>query len=325
MSKGRIISAIILFAVLGVFGGVYQFYFKEKLEVYKRDQEFKEKLEAKLKELENTFSRCKPDVLIREWRTQVQPWRDAVEERAQYFNLGGWGQHELPPEEGGITKFWYDTESKRVLKEFYKEVGEKMGGYNRFPADIRQNLGIADVDAHWAGKDVTKADVNTELRKLSFGVSLCEMLLEAKIYRLNNFVPWEPHQKKEHSRSLNLRTFGINFDITAKNLVKLLDDKLRAADRYFNIDAIKITYPYIAYPQEPVLNVRMLLTQAAYIPPKGPGGAVAAPGAPISAQDSFLRQGLGRPPSRRPRPEQEELGFFGRAWKWFKRTVLYTN
>jgi len=330
MTTGRTVSALILVAVLGAFGAVYQFYFREKLETYKQDRLFKDELEKTYQALETDFSGYKPDVLIRAWKGVVQPWNDAIADRAKYFNCGDWYEHESAPEEGPILKFWYDDESNKMIWDFYQKVLTAMGTYNRVPADIRAMLGVPYV-SEWAGINVTKQDVRLALDRLSFGLSACELLLDAKATRIDNVVLWPHRQDQKSGKLLKLHTVGLAFSMTLKDLVAFIDS-LRTQDRYFNIDAMSISYRYIAYPVEPQPDIQMLLTQGEFAPPKERPGGVRSlqPSAPGgggggSARELFAR-GFGRNrPEREDRMAQKPPGPFGRAWKWFKRHVLYTN
>ena len=141
---------------------------------------------------------------------------------------------------------------------------------------------------------------------------------------------------KAHGDLLVLRSTGAFVEMTMKNLVKFIEDDLRTADRYFTVDALRISYPYIAYDVKPQLQVRMLITQAIY-KTRSPGGrpatgAPAADGAPgigagldgVTQAQQLFRSMKGRGGSSRRAPA-EEPGVVGKAWKWFKRTVLYTN
>ena len=101
MKQARIIYALLLCVVLGVFFGVYQFYFKEKLAAYARDAAQCASLEKRLKDLEDYFDRHKPDEIVRNWRSQVVPWTEAIVDRTKFFTYGDWYKHEMPPKEGG--------------------------------------------------------------------------------------------------------------------------------------------------------------------------------------------------------------------------------
>lgn len=335
MTKGRIIYAVTLLAVLSAFGAVYQFYLKEKLEAYHQDELLKKALEDTYSSLAQTFSNTSPEKLVQIWKFQSQPWNDALEERSKYFTAGDWFDHESPPKEGVILKVWYEETSNKMIWKLYEKVGEKMAGrYDLFPGDIRGTLGVPSI-SDWAGQNVTEDIVNAALGRLSYGIKVCDMLLAAKASSIRDIVIWPERVDREgYSDLLRLQTLGLSFTMTSKDLVNFLEENLRLADRYFNVDALRISYDYIAYPNEPHLNVEMLLTQAMFNPrsaaPPGGGAPVAAPGMPpMGPQELWARQNMQgmRPRSRRYGDEgpPPEPGFFGKAWKLFKRYVLYSN
>lgn len=325
MNKGRIIYAAILLAVFGVFGGVYKFYFEAKLKAYSQDDQLKNKLEGVLEDLETTFSNTDPDLLTREWRTQIVPWGDAIADRASFFTMGNWFDHEMPPKEVGILKFWYDQECRKMLRALYEKVGEKMGRYDLFPQNIMGDLEIPTVD-DWATIDVTEQEVNRQLARLSFGISACQLLLEAKASSISEVVLWPTIPRAaQYGKLLNLQTVGMSFTITAKNLVSFFDEKLRLSDRYFSVNAMRIKYPYIAVNREPELEVELLVTQASFAKPdQEGGGAAAGPGQKPNLENEYTQRVVPRAP-RAPQAPPPEPGFFGKAWKLFKRYVLVMN
>ncbi len=336
MTKVRIIYAAVLFAVLGAYAAVYQFYFREKLASYRRDEELKQMLDRTYEELRQAFAGVDPDMLTREWRAQIQPWTDAVTERGRYFNFAGWFVHERPPQEGPILKFWYDEQSNKMILALYQKVVERMGRYDLFPPDIRAELGVPTVD-DWAGIDVNEALVSEALSRLAFGIRVCEMMLDAKATRISRVAIWPQRIEDELLRK---QTVGLAFSMGARDLVRFIDEQLRTADRYFTIDGLRITYPYIAYNVDPQLNVEMLLTMARYEPrqaPAAPEQLAAAQGAPgVPGMIGVAPPGMMQPRAsqvfddqgmreRRRAQQYQEPGFFGKMWKWFKRYVLYTN
>ncbi len=331
MNKARIIYALALCTVLGIFFGVYQFYFKEKLAAYQRDAVLCQKLEERLKDLEEFFQKSDPDTIVREWRSQVVPWTEAIIDRAKFFTFGDWYEHEKPPKEGGgILKFWYDEQANKLVYDLYQKVGERMGRYDLFPPDIRQAMGAPTLD-DLASTDVNEEDVNLWLGRLVFGIKACEMLLEAKASSISQVSLWSMRRDDE---LMLMQTVGCSFTMTMRDLVKLLEDNLSCAERYFNVNAIRITYPYIGYNIEPQLNVEMVLTQEAFkqvrlnalaegnIP--GVGGPGQGPTAAPGARDAYRTSGMDRSRGAGQTPAAEP-GFFGKAWKLFKRYILYTN
>ena len=325
--KAQVVGIIILAAIGGAFYGTWHFFFQELFEGYKQDSALKNSLENTLKQMEDNFSGYKPELLIDEWQGMVQPWRSAREDRAKFFNFGGWYDIDIKQDDDRILKFWYTEESNAMLMELYKKVYEKMGGYDRFPYDLRGMLNVAK-EEDWTGQNVTQEQIDLALRTLQFGINLSEYLLKAEISSLSNVVLWPRRFPEAHQKMLGLQTVGLRFTMTARDLVRFLE-ALRQETRYFSVDAIRVIYPYISYAGEPQLDVRLLLTQANYRAPQDEGtpgtpGVGAAPGATFGAGGAPMVI-----PPREIDPErmrrQQEPGPLGRFWRWFKRTVLYMN
>lgn len=334
MSKGTIISVLILALALGAFGAVYKLYFQPKLEAYKLDEQLEASLQIAYDELVQSFDGRDPELLVRAWREEIQPWRDAFAQRTTFFNWGGWGTHEPIPQEGPILRFWYEEQTNKVLMALYEKVGETLGNYALFPNDIRVDLGVLTADNLHG--DATEQDIMQELIKLSYGVSMCELLLDAKATSIQHVYLWPVRQDPAHNEMIRLRTMGLAFTISARDLVSFIEEQFRLANRFFNIDGIRITYPYIAYNTEPQLQVEMLVTQGNFVKrasgtPAAPTQVAAAPRAPgAAAADVYAASGIPDAPegfgSRRAQQEEvKEPGVFGRAWKWFKRHYLYMN
>lgn len=310
--KEQIIGVIVLVAVFGAMGAAWQFHFKEIFDGYKQDDKLRETLESTYDQLAETFQGYKPELLINEWQNYVQPWRNAREERAGYFNLGDWFDVEFTPDENRMLKFWYTEESEKMLRDLYTKVYEKMGGYDRFPQDMRSILKVQTVE-DWGGKDITPFEIELNLNYLSFGQSLTEFLLDSRMTSVSALSIWPRRVPGLYAGLLEFQTVGVQCTITAKDLVNMLD-KLRQEPRYFSVEAMKISYAYIAYNVEPQLNVSMLISQARYITPKDETETPMA-SRPVAARDAA---------GARVSTTAEE-GMFSKAWRWFKRTVLVMN
>ncbi|MCK5862200.1 MAG: hypothetical protein KAH38_06935 [Candidatus Hydrogenedentes bacterium] len=311
--KGQIIIFGVVVVVLSTLGAVWQFYYKDIFEGYKTDDSLRETLEKKHSQLAETFSGYKPELLIKEWQNKMQPWRDAREERSSYFNLGDWYDIDVTPDETRMLKFWYTEESNKMFMGLYRVVYEKMGNYECFPQNMRDVLHVQQ-ESDWVGRDVTMREVQVNLKAWAFGTALTKFLLDSKVTHVRAISIWPRRIPKAYAELLGLQTVGLRFSITARDLIKMLDD-LRTESRYFAVDGIKITYPYIAYQTEPQLNVAMLLTQAKY---RKPADVV---------EQSVSTAGRSRS-ARAARPKTgraNEPGILGRSWIWFKRTVLYMN
>ncbi|MGC8737096.1 MAG: hypothetical protein ACP5UA_00455 [Candidatus Hydrogenedens sp.] len=319
ISRGTLIYITVLLLSFLLFTGVYYFFLQKQLTAYKKDEDLKKAYENALKDLEQTFSRTDPEVLIREWRAQVIPWEDALKKRSSFFNLSNWTDHEVPPKEGVILKFWYEEQAQKMVKQLYEKVGEKMGRYDLFPQDIRKSLGVLSLD-EISRTDVTEELVNRQLAKLAFGIKMCEYLLDSKMVSIDDIVFWPPiSQHPDFEKLLSFFVFGVRCNMTMKDFVNFVEQKLRLADRYFHINALRIQYPYIAYNVEPLLQIEMVISQANYKPPQEVS---------IDIQLQYQTQ-MGAGGQRRQSVNKdtsaEQAGFFAKAWKWFKRYILYTN
>ncbi|MBI2424770.1 MAG: hypothetical protein HYV27_18210 [Candidatus Hydrogenedentes bacterium] len=337
MTRGRIISALMLVVVASTFGGVYQFYFKQKLEEYAQNAKFKSDLEIALKDLEETFMKAKPEEVIQLWRGNRQPWLDSVERRTKYFENEAWYEHEVYPNDGSILRFWYDDASTKMVTEFNTKARAKLG-YN-FPEDLRINLNIPYVDQLAPADASSEQALYQHLRRLSFGISACELLLDHNVSNIQNLSLWRKRKVPATQNLMELQTFGVSFAMKMSDLIALLEE-IRLADNYFTVDAIDISYPYIGYPNEPQLSVQMLVSVADFLDPVAPGAggapaaggggratAMAQAGGDVSVEQMF-KQTLETRSKRRAEAEggaQAEPGFFGKAWKLFKRYVLYMN
>lgn len=315
--KAQIIGFLLLLAVFGVMFAVWQFHFKEIFDGYKEDDRMRDALEGTLTQLQENFQGYKPELLIEQWQNQIQPWRDAREERARYFNFGDWYDIDLVPPEARMLKFWYTEETNKKLYDLYVKIYERMGGYDRFPNDLRAKFNVAK-EEDWSGRDVTWPEIEQNLRQLNFGINLASLLMESNVTLVRDIVIWPRRVPEGYDDMLGLQTVGLHLSIPAKDLVKFFDN-LSQEPRYFTVDGISLSYPYIGYQVEPQIEVQMLLTQANYRKPadeKEPD-LTADGGIPQS------QQMMNRDADERPRRQEVSQGVFAKAWRWFKRVVLY--
>ncbi|MFM1918465.1 MAG: hypothetical protein RLZZ303_99 [Candidatus Hydrogenedentota bacterium] len=319
MRRNQIIFGSVLVLVLAAFGGVYQFYFKEKLAQYNRDKQFRKDLETSAEELSTFFSGVKPDTVISRWRNQVQPWADALNDRAEFFNDGQWFDHEEPPAQGRILRLWYGEEQTRMLDELYKSIYEKAPGLYAFPEDILRSLEIKTENELAQEREITPQILKRELAKLSFADSLINLLLDEKILALRDIKLWPRRQDNNHKKQLVLLTVGFEVDMYMRHLVHFLE-VLRRQRRYFHIDAIHVSNRRIAEQFDPPLNVRVIMTQARFSGTGADGGQAGGAG---SARSMFeITTPRTAPP---PPPPAAEPTMLQKAWKLFKRYVLFTN
>jgi hypothetical protein len=175
---------------------------------------------------------------------------------------------------------------------------------------------------------VDEEEVENMLRRLAFGCHITRMLIEADAAAIANVQIWPP--RKEYGGLIEMRTTGLEFWMSADDLVRFISD-LRRADRYFDINALSIQNRDLTNPEEPPLHVRMLLTQGRYLEPgqRGGGGGGGAGGGmgggPMMGGgfgggdsqffSSFFGGGMGGSQQQRKPPSAMER--FGR---WVKKT-----
>lgn len=317
MRRNQIIFGTVLLLVLSAFGGVYQFYFKEKLAQYARDAAFRKELEGAAADISTFFSGTDPEVVISRWRNEVQPWAELLEQRAKYFEDGGWYKHETPPETGRILRVWYGEEIERMQTELYAKINEKAPNIYPFPTDFLKTIEVR-TDAEMSKEvDVTPKMVNQELAKFAFATNVIDFLLDEKVVGINDFVIWPKRQDRNHKGQLTLQTVGIDMQLYMRHVVHLLEN-LRRQRRYFHVDAIYLRNPYITLQDEPIMQVKLLITQASF------SGSLQAQGAAVGgdAKQLFgMTQNLAanKPAAAPPEPEP---GFFGKIWRFIKRDLL---
>jgi hypothetical protein len=348
MTRGRIINALVFLVVLGVALGVYLFYFKDKLKDYKDDLTFQQSLEQLADSLEEDFDNTRPEVIIGAWKNQVIPFTDDINSRAKYFGKAGWSDHEKYAKGEGIIKFWYSKKSEKMITDFYQQtVPAKLGGdavrIGRFPMPgvLMNMLGITNVE-QWSGMNVNEKTVHDELARLSYGLSACELIMDAKPTAIYNLAVGGVYTKQAPGKLLKFRSLGYSMTMNMKSLVDFIES-LRMSDIYYSVDALSIKYANIAVAVEPQMNVQILITRATYEEPKAGvgtgGGAGGAPGSAANVyQGSFgggrMGPGMGRmgPGMGRMGPGMggggtpaQQPGAFKKAWKWFNRVFLARN
>lgn len=339
MTKDRVIYAAVLLAVFGACFAVYQFYFKAKLEKYAEDKQLLENLKRSYTDLNGTFKDEDPDTVIAQYASVVEAWKDAIDSRVTYFNDADWREHEKPPEDVFILQFWYGEQTRDMTVALWEKAQAKFGAqvYQRFPPDVQTMLGVAYAE-QWQGYNITKDLVTEQLDRLSYGISAFELLLNHNAQMIRQVSIYDPVPSGFIGADVEYARVGLSFLIEVKDFVGLIE-ALRAEERYFSIEGMKVAHSYLAARYEPQLEVEMFLLRAK---PKESfltgastlvesGGGLQSPAsnglaAPGTAQGAFNN----RFSSNRSEDDEDlkrlpEPTGFAKAWKWFKRTVLFTN
>ncbi|MBX3177297.1 MAG: hypothetical protein KF886_08055 [Candidatus Hydrogenedentes bacterium] len=335
MNRDRIIYFVVLLSVFAACFAVYQFYFKAKLEKYAQDKQLLENLNSTYSSLSGAFRGEDPDTVIAQYRSVVQSWRDAIDARVGYFNDAEWRDYQNPPEDVFILQYWYGERTREMTAALWEKAQGKYGAevYQRFPADIQGMLGVPYAE-QWQGYDIQRSHVTSNLERLSYGISVLDLLLDSNAQAIRQVAMYDPQPSRTIGADVVYHRLGVSFVIEVKDFVGMIE-KFRAADRYFNIEGMKVTHPYIAVRYEPRLEVEMFIVRTK---PKESflAGTVAAGGPASNVQQAFsaFSAGGGAPlqnPFRLQGDDDEEYvrepepTGVARAWRWFKRTVLFTN
>ncbi len=249
-------AAVVLLAVV-VFG--YRYFLKDRLQTYAANEARKAQLTSKLEELEATYSIAtpettakgiSPETLTQAYREAIQPWADAVVQRAEYFDMGPLTKFDPVPEEG-LAKFDYETRFYKMLQDLQGEAYRKgvlipTTTFGAPPPDSLVNQGVSQQQA------------NQWLKQLALGVGITRMLMQQGLNPIRDIQLWPPSGRGE----VQFQTVGIAFAANLDTVSKLLNF-FRTQDKYFSVNAIKITNQNMYYP-DPQLEVSLLFTMGQY-------------------------------------------------------------
>jgi len=251
MKKQHIVTALLVVVFMAAIGGVYQFYLRTRLEQYRADEERLAALQDKHKSLSTSFDGVKPDVALPKWQSALQPWTDAVDRRATYFDLGKMSEFKAVPE-GVLPKFHYETEYNRLYREFQQATYGK-------GIMVPQTTFNVPTPSQVSSTSITAEQANDWLRELSLGISMLKLFTDAGINPVMQFYLWPT---RTEFNVLEMHTVGVAFASSLENLTKFLND-LKTKDRYYTVNAIRITNRSLRM-ASPQLYVEMLVTTAQY-------------------------------------------------------------
>lgn len=334
MNRDRVIYVSALVLMFAVCLGVYQFYFKAKLVKYAEDKALLESLNTTYGSLNSTFKDEDPDAVIQQHRAVVESWKDAITTRLPYFSDADWREYEKPPENVPILRFWYEEQTTKMTKDLWEKAQKKYGAqvYQSIPMDIQTMLGVAYA-RDWQGYDITPKLVGDQLERLEYGISIFNLLMDSNAKYIRQVAIYEPQPSGFIGNTVEYSRSGLSFMMEMEDLVKFLE-KLRMSDKYFSVEGIKVSHQQILVKYEPLMEVELFLLRA-HPKPDAVAGApgAAAPGAtptplfgrPALAAPGGQSTGLLINDDDEPRRTTPEPTGFAKFWKWFKRTVFFTN
>jgi len=258
ISKEYILALSALVATLGVVGGVYQFYYRERLAEYQQNIQDEEKFADALNELESKFEGCKPQKLISAINGEVNPMLEELRDRAAFFAVNDLLEIEPIPQDK-MLGFYYREEFGRLFGKFREE---QLQYYPNcyYPPDITFGAPVPDA---FTGVEVKKPEVRKALQKVVFGISMLRLLMDSKALYITDVQLWPPRWLRQDKLFAGY-TVGLAFAMMPKDLVNFVE-KLRVGEvlgqkRYVNIEAFSIQNKYLQWPTEPPVEVQMLVT-----------------------------------------------------------------
>lgn len=284
MRKEHFIIFAVLVVVVTVSGAVYQFFFKPRLTVYSQDRERAEMLKNKIQNLQSSFQSFKPEAIVAAWNMEVQPWSDAVYSRGAFFSIPDDIVRGEPVPDEMMLKFYYREQSDKLLNALFEKIRTHTPPcYYPYPT----RFGAPDAEEF---STMTKQEVERSLYLIRYGSYMVDMLLKAKPAEISEVVLWP--ERSGYGGLLSLRTTGFSFRMTMQDLAQFIDRDWRTSERYFTIDAIDIRNRQLRLPQQPLLEVDLLLTMAVFsenaASSAGGAGIAVQPGAPPVASQLAL-------------------------------------
>jgi hypothetical protein len=256
VSKEYIMALSALIAVLGAVGGGYQFYYRERLDEYQKNIQDEEKLANVLTALGTAFSYCPPEDLIKAVNGEVNPMVEELHRRAAFYQVGDLREIQPIPD-GKLLGFYYREEFERLFNEFHQQV------LASYPTCVypRTTFGAPHPD-EFTGVEISKTEIETALKKITFGLSMMRLLMQSKAAYITDVQLWPP--RATQGKLFTEYTVGLSFAMMPKDLVAFLD-KLRIGEvlgqpRYVTVNALSIQNKYLRWQVEPPVEVQMLIT-----------------------------------------------------------------
>lgn len=261
MSKEYIFTLVIFLVLVASAVAVDRFYFREVHNDLEKDRSTLADLEKRLKTLEDTFNRTRPEEVIKAWKGEVEPWRTAVNMRTAFFRMKDAFKFNPIPVEA-IPRFYYETEYSRMINEIEAEIF----GRNPPPEDVPYDFIAREASAPGTymsrGGKSSRNDIEEDLRSIAYRGYVLRTLLDLGFTRIYQLEAWPP--RNEYGEMVEMWTLGLSTQVTLRELVECLE-KMRKSDHYLTVNGIRITNAYLLSPSDPFLQVDMLITQGQFV------------------------------------------------------------
>ena len=257
VNKGLVIAIVVLISALASIAVLYQFYVKAIIEDLQQKTADREQIEQKLEDLETTFYNTKPEVIIKTWRQETQPWADAVFQRTDFFELRDPPEPIKVPEEK-IPKFYYADEFPKLedrLRDYVDEVRCRIPSGLRFDAPAADSL---------AGSNPSAQEVEKWMNEYEYGAYLIRFIADSGASEIIDLELWPPETILTGSTgAIERRRIGFTVNLTYEDLVSFLET-MRTSDHYFSVDALMLTNDRLRNP-DTELTAKMVVAQTHFI------------------------------------------------------------
>ncbi len=324
MNIYKIAPIVMVLLFLAALGGSWQFYFRERLEQYAENQQHRQALAQKLDTLSSTFAAedggtVEPEFVIAQWRDAVEPWSQALTQRASFFEIEALPDEPLVPEDA-TPRFYYEERIEEKVNDLFRYAWENN-------CAIPQTTFGVPSGEQVAGQQIDREQAERWLRRFNFGDSVMRRLIDANALQINELEVWPP--RVEYG-ILEMRTVGAFFFMRINDLVPMLEAFGRE-DQFYTVDGLRISNTQLIAQQNPPLQVEMLLTQARFIRdddereaaatrtaqrdqrgPGGPGaGPMGGPGGPRGPSPQGDQQ-----QQQQPQQQQQDDDGGWLSWLW---------
>jgi hypothetical protein len=257
MKRQYILPIVVLVVFMGVIGGTYQFFFKERLAQFQLHNEYLVKLKDKHQKLQTTFMGAdgrpvKPQVIIERKQSALDPWQEAISQRASYYKIP-LDITPVPPDK--TPRFFYRDEWPKQITTLQRYLMER-------------NLPLINVTFDTPdpktleGKDVTKQNVESWMVRFAFGKSLLELLVgTGGATEIRALYVWPAIKESD---LLKKQVVGVQMTMPMSKFIDFMDE-MYMKDRYFNVEAFRLSNRTLRTTYDPPVTVDLLFTQAAYI------------------------------------------------------------
>lgn len=282
----QIIAIIVVIVLAGAGGAGYQFYVKPKWEKFAADQKFLRDLETKAKSLKDKFPNGKPQATVEAVTAQIQPWAEAVEDRARQFTVRDFKKVDEVPSTA-VLRAYYATTAKKKVDDIQVELWTKQIYLN--PA-IDLYFGMPRADA-LVGKSVHQLEVIYWLQNIQFGTSILRFLADSDVLGIDDLYIWAP---KTTTDGFTNNAVGVSMWMTMEGFCKFLEKTQNEDDMCISVLGFSIKNSALRAYDNPPLKIDLVFRIDEY---KYEPKPVAMPGATAGAAGAGAGPEAGAPPA----------------------------